>query len=799
MAFWLDSGDGTTSVTRSGDDDASRGMDLDEEEGTARAPPTTGITLRNRNVRTALGITSAPVSLVNVAASVSADHTVVRQNGRNVFAFSTDSTGLVGTFGPLASVWTVSLFVYMEGPCDAYGVYPGLGAQRLLECTAVGLAVDVPRGGTVPSEPADRPEGSAAGTAWDVPFVQQWRQLTVVNDAVSRRTYVDGVLQATAAASTFTVAANTGFTLCKGCQAWLAECLVWNAIALSVADMQAVLAAQRIKWAAAVRTSAAAIASSQLVGASLEGTVSQQPLAAAATLPVGVPTPDGCWLDASAGWTLWSDSTATTAAVPNGVVRAWRDRSGQGRHLDIAAASGATWAWGRTHRSPSDLPLVRLASGPGTFTGAGGPLANAFTVVAVWRLNAKTGVVGGHPCSVGATARFSSTLWKETLGVDEGRIMPLPTDQAADLKYVHGDMVVALWERNAAGALTWRVRALVATNAGAVQWTSSSAASQTAWLSRSVQVNATGCALSLAELMVWRSALSAGTHALLQDYLRIKWGLKIGTAATITKSIPIDVNAPLTELVYDTSVAGSLRLGTDTSLPASQDGETVLEIWPAEEGRSVYRMRVRTGGSPLPQLKVASDGKIGVRTRSTPEPLSTFPFLQLPSISIFTNNNGVNNKTFALVFFTPYALNNTDVGTSPGIAPWKELISFSGQKRLMFFREYGQNNLMVDLDTQQKRMPTVPAYSTQRHAFCFSLFNHETLRYCSSLETTITVRDLVIGDAYWQSFSVNSITNMRVLNDYPGEVCEFRIYPRTYTQAELKTMCEELKAKWAFP
>lgn len=783
IVLWVDSGDGSTTTTRGSYDP----METDRDDHVARAPAATGITLRNRAALAALGA-APPANVITLTAATSADQGVVRQNGRNVFAFSSDSAGMVGTWGPMGAVWSVCLFVYLEVPCDAYGVYGGAGTQRLVECLSPALAIDVPRGGSIPADAC--PDGAQVGTAWDVPFVQQWRQLCVVNDATSRRTYVDGCLQATAGASTFTVAANTPLTLCKGCNVWLAEFVVWSGVALTVTDMQNILTAQRRKWAAAVRPSAASIASVQTTSLSLGAPVNV--LAnQSAPLPSGVSMPDGCWLDASAAWTLFSDATGSTPAVPNGAVRFWKDRSGRGRHLSMSASCACTWSWQRTQRSPTDLPLATLTAGPATFA-TPGPLGSAFTVVAVWRLNAKTGVVGGHPCGIGTGARFGGTLWKETLGLDEGRIMPLPTDAEADVKYVHGDMVVALWERNASGQLTWRVRALVATNAGAVQWTSSSAANQVAWRDRTVQVNATGCVLALAELLVWQSALSGAAQAALQDYLRVKWGLTIGTATTITKSIPIDVNAPLTEVVYDTSVPGSLRLGTDTTLTADSAGQSVLEWWPAEEGRSAFRLRVRTGGSPLPTVVVAPDGKVAVRMPSTTSPETSFPFWQTPT-TLFSNMT-CDNKTVALVFATPYPLNpDVFVSTNPGIAMFAILVEFLPQ--ITMFRYGGGDYFAFNRDLTSILMTTAKAYSaTGRIVLCFTMTNG-LIRYCSTTDATITSRETVCGPSTY--FTAYTFSTISVLKQFPADLFEFRVYPRGYSATEITALCQELKTKWS--
>lgn len=491
--------------------------------------------------------------------------TMVRQNGRNVLAFSSASAGLTTTWGPLAPSLpdnvasmvnvarhrSVNMFLRCDGTVNDYGAYVGLGTQTLLRSTSVGVTITLPSGGSVPlaaTTAGGGPIGGViAGVPWDMVFFNQWRSLVISNDAATnaRRVFVDGweITGAQSVASTVAIPANTPVTVFPGATLRLSELIVWNDTIFSSTQVMQLKDAQKIKWNVVEPTTSTGGTTTTIGVTSTAdpATIFKASLALTVSvsldLPLMVPRPTGCWLDASDVDSIRSDEFGVANAVPNGRVRVWRDRSGSGRHCSFPLASQAMWTTRATDLTSTGLPLVLIGAGPGTFIET--PLASTFTVVAVWRLNAQPGVVGGHPCGAGTGASFSSTMWKETLGMDASRVMTTPTDPTGELKYMHGDMVLAMWERNETGTVTWRVRGLLGTgNSGAVQWSTSAAAGESAWLMRPVQVNATGTYLALCELIVWRTVLSDMVRGVLQAHLQAKWGLTIGTTPVVSKVIP---------------------------------------------------------------------------------------------------------------------------------------------------------------------------------------------------------------------------------------------------------------------
>lgn len=489
------------------------------------------------------------------------------------------------------------MFLWCDGVVNDYGAYVGLGPQILLKSTAVGVTLNLPSGGSVPTAATTAGGGPIRGVnadvPWDVPFFNSWRSLIISNDAVNnvRRFFVDGweITGAQTTASTVSVPANTAVTICPGATVRLSELIVWNDTVFSSTQVTQLKDAQRTKWNVVDPPVSGVTIGSVADPISVFKATLALTVTAPLNLPATVPTPTGCWLDASYVDSIRSDESGVTAAVPNGRVRLWMDRSGCGRHCTFPLASQAVWTTKPVDLSSTGLPLVVIGAGPGTF--AATPLAAAFTVVAVWRLNAATGVIGGHPCGIGSAAKFGSTLWKETLGVDAARNMPLPTDPTGDMRYVTGDMVLALWERTADGTVTWRLRSLLGSgNSGAVQWSTTSAAADVDWLTETVQVNASGCYLALCELLVWRSALTPSSQAALQSYLQAKWGLILGTSAVLSRPFPLPANQLTTVpevLLIDPSNQNTIKDANNN--PVSVDGTFVRRIYAQPILRTVAR------------------------------------------------------------------------------------------------------------------------------------------------------------------------------------------------------------------
>jgi hypothetical protein len=200
-----------------------------------------------------------------------------------------------------------------------------------------------------------------------------------------------------------------------------AECLVWNDTVLTTNQVTDLLRAQRIKWevvtlpAVVIMPTSSSSAPANTVLASVAADTGVT--TTGSSLPASLPLPR-CWLDAAHPGSLFSDAGGTVYAVPNGRVRVWHDRSGNGRHCTLTTGSWLTGLTDRVNR----LPVVRIGSSPGTFAlapwDAGTVVASGFTVLAVWKVRADNRGGGGHPFSLNNAGVFGLSSWKEGLVQD---------------------------------------------------------------------------------------------------------------------------------------------------------------------------------------------------------------------------------------------------------------------------------------------------------------------------------------------------------------------------------------------
>ena len=216
--------------------------------------------------------------------------------------------------------------------------------------------ITVPSGGNVPAAallanggPLD---GVELGAPWDVPFLNHYRQLCVRNDHVGtglRSIFVDGYLVSTTPSSGTVTPSGSSITLGAAMPGNVAECLVWNNVALTQTQIDDLVRAQRVKWevptlmapiaVAAVPTAVVATQSTNIPSTTVLVQISN--LTAVGDLPADLPPPR-CWLDAAHPSSLFADTTSSVGTVyahrrvpcwkdkascacPNGRVRLWRD------------------------------------------------------------------------------------------------------------------------------------------------------------------------------------------------------------------------------------------------------------------------------------------------------------------------------------------------------------------------------------------------------------------------------------------------------------------------------------------
>ena len=564
LATWLDVGDSQATTTRAG-----------ETFGLAGRPADAAVSGRGGSVTPSLFIETASAFAIS------------RQNDRSVVNFGRSSSGLQGTWGPFGTTgsWTLMIFLKVDQPVDDYGTtYVGTGQPMcLVSSPTLGLSIWLPRGGAVPTaaaystaNPTGRIDGVSAGVPWDVPFVNRWRQLCVQNNAATqvRSVYVDGWFVETQAASTFTVPAASPLIVGANCPMALAELLVWDGVGLSPTDMRTACDAQRVKWGVTVQEN-------PIVTTAPPATLVVPAALSVTPMP---PAPD-IWLDSTRA--VYVDSAANTPAKPFTRVRVWKDSGRWGNHCTFATQCNAVYHTGPIHpghhrlrsvvalreRINAKLPVVRIASGPGTF--AFNPLQNTsttgYTVVAVWRTIAAVDGGGGHPLSASApTSVLGDAGWKERLGTEMACwVTPHPATALQG-----GTVVLGYWERTPDGQSAWRLNTLDGT--GGVTWTGTlPVATLPDW-----QVGSSGRGLELAQLMVWRRVLTSAERGVLATWFNQVWGMAVplpGGTPSASNAIPSAVVPSPSTLVMWLDATSGLYASAQMQSPSSVNGP--VAVW----------------------------------------------------------------------------------------------------------------------------------------------------------------------------------------------------------------------------
>ena len=184
--------------------------------------------------------------------SSGSSYAIAQQNGLSVLQFTPDSTGISGTWGPIGSSWTMTVFVRADRPMGSTTTFVGPSTIPNL-LSSPGITILYPNGGSVPSSAlianGGTLDGVAAGWTWDQALVGQWRAITVRNQAGGRRTtFVDGYEAMDADPSTTQIPANTTFTLLANCPVRFAEFIVWNTGDLTIQDFVSHRQCMRTKW-----------------------------------------------------------------------------------------------------------------------------------------------------------------------------------------------------------------------------------------------------------------------------------------------------------------------------------------------------------------------------------------------------------------------------------------------------------------------------------------------------------------------------------------------------------------------
>lgn len=305
-----------------------------------------------------------------------------------------------------------------------------------------------------------------------------------------------------------------------GCVLVLGELMVWRRAPLSATDRDQVQQYLQRKWRVTIGTAA---------------TVTK-------VIPdfssLGFALPDGLWLDANLAGSLKMDRDGTTHAdylntnvapwFSTDRVCYWNDRSPALNDVVIERADPQFFAkWTRLDDSsgwaiPNTHPMVALLGAWGA-TKTNPLSTTAFTIVGVWQHlynHSNT-----QSCNVDTRARFSEQQWIETIGVDDPRTMYY--NLGSDMGYVDGDVIIMMWQRTAAGTLTWRLRSLLDGSTGAMIWQNVTFVNDLQYMSRSFALNSSVCCLNLAELMVWKTAaLTTSDMTALQTYLQTKWNVR---------------------------------------------------------------------------------------------------------------------------------------------------------------------------------------------------------------------------------------------------------------------------------
>ena len=404
-----------------------------------------------------------------------------------------------------------------------------------------------------------------------------------------------------------------------GKQLQLAELLVWQSD-LSQSGMGALDNYLRARWNVPKVTT---------------GTVDAMPARGAllnASLPAAVPQPY-CWLDATNQGGLYADAAGQVPAEPGQSLRMLADKGSGGCHYTWPTSGVAIWMTD-VSSAVNGLPVVAVF-GPGSFVKSplvGITAASGHTIVALWRLVGSNG--GGHPLAVGSNATFSAAAWTEGIASDTARTMPSPSVYGI----TNAAVVAACWHGDGTnGTLTWMLRAGDESTPG-YSLSRTESTSGNLWTTVMPTIGTTNKGLQLAELLVWRSALSAAERGSLQGYLSGRWGVSFPVTNAIVSSIPAMVNAvPDATLLFAFDATTATQTMFKNSLetaPVTSNNDPV-HVWKASDGTMKDTMKMISSGTP-PAVYHSGTACLYVKAKPAIGRTRSLPFRHRACMSTFT-------------------------------------------------------------------------------------------------------------------------------------------------------------------
>ena len=301
-------------------------------------------------------------------------------------------------------------------------------------------------------------------------------------------------------------------------------------------------------------------------------------------------------MDATNQGGLYADAAGQVPAEPGQSLRMLADKGSGGCHYTWPTSGVAIWMTD-VSSAVNGLPVVAVF-GPGSFVKSplvGITAASGHTIVALWRLVGSNG--GGHPLAVGSNATFSAAAWTEGIASDTARTMPSPSVYGI----TNAAVVAACWHGDGTnGTLTWMLRAGDESTPG-YSLSRTESTSGNLWTTVMPTIGTTNKGLQLAELLVWRSALSAAERGSLQGYLSGRWGVSFPVTNAIVSSIPAMVNAvPDATLLFAFDATTATQTMFKNSLetaPVTSNNDPV-HVWKASDGTMKNTMKMISSGTP---------------------------------------------------------------------------------------------------------------------------------------------------------------------------------------------------------
>jgi hypothetical protein len=213
------------------------------------------------------------------------------------------------------------------------------------------------------------------------------------------------------------------------------------------------------------------------------------------------------------GYSAWYDAAQIVGQADASALAAWPDLSGNGRHLSATGTAQPTYYKTTSAKLVNGLPAVWYdgTNNYMTVTTFGAPLAQPFSLFAVWGANVYTGnamlLMSDLGASIWHFGTFIDSHYHAYLGATLEGATSLIVDGLAHLE----NAVI----NGASSSLYLDRGLLVSGNAGAVP------ISSLAMCTNSSGLRVAGM---ICEALIYPSALSTGDRQAVENYLRTKWG-----------------------------------------------------------------------------------------------------------------------------------------------------------------------------------------------------------------------------------------------------------------------------------